>query len=101
LKVTSNNALVTTAPWARPPTGPGGAGYGAGGGIDAMPPPAMIRSTMAPHSITRGERRGTSPGIVGSTRSPPRGGRVSVASEGSLAGGRVTEYSNAAKHEEK
>lgn len=66
-----------------------------------MPPPAMIRSTMAPHSVTRGERRGTSPGIVGSTRSPPRGGYVNVGSEGSLAGGRVTEYSRAAKDGEK
>ncbi|KAF3925460.1 hypothetical protein ABW21_db0207235 [Orbilia brochopaga] len=74
---------VTTAPWAKPPTGPSGFGKGSGGGGEA---------SMSPGGATAG-----SPDSA-SLADPPvrrvRSGSVNVASTGSLAGGKVTEYTN-------
>ncbi|KAF3904033.1 hypothetical protein AA313_de0207649 [Arthrobotrys entomopaga] len=73
---------VTTAPWAKPPTGPSGIGKGSGGGeAAAMNPVGLDASPDSPTSTETPARR-------------VRSGSVTVASTGSLAGGKVTEYTN-------
>ncbi|KAK6539051.1 Serine/threonine-protein phosphatase 2A activator 1 [Orbilia ellipsospora] len=73
---------VTTAPWAKPPTGPSGIGKGSGGGeAAAMNPVGFDASPDSPTSTENPARR-------------VRSGSVTVASTGSLAGGKVTEYTN-------
>ncbi|KAK6536653.1 Serine/threonine-protein phosphatase 2A activator 1 [Arthrobotrys megalospora] len=69
---------VTTAPWAKPPTGPSGFGKGSGGGdsLDTEP--------VSPESVT---------GVDTPVRRV-RSGSVTVGETGSLAGGKVVEYTN-------
>jgi len=79
---------VTTAPWAKPPTGPSGFGsFGSG----------------SSGGSSRSEDLGTSPIIVSpvgeETEIPPvlarvRSGSVTEAETGSLAGGKVEQYTN-------
>ncbi|KAF3917850.1 hypothetical protein ABW20_dc0106206 [Dactylellina cionopaga] len=69
---------VTTAPWAKPPTGPSGFGKGSGGGEAAVMSPVSPDSPSSAETPTRRVRSGS----------------VTVASTGSLAGGKVTEYTN-------
>ncbi|EPS41540.1 hypothetical protein H072_4553 [Dactylellina haptotyla CBS 200.50] len=80
---------VTTAPWARPPTGPSGFGKGSGGGeaaaLSPVGPEGAIESPTSPDTPTRRVRSGS----------------VTVASTGSLAGGKVTEYTNIKNTENK
>ncbi|KAF3936851.1 hypothetical protein ABW19_dt0205122 [Dactylella cylindrospora] len=72
---------VTTAPWAKAPTGPSGYGKGSGG-TDVASPPASASPELA-ESIT-----------AEAPTKRVRSGSVTVASTGSLAGGKVTEYTN-------
>ncbi|EWC46885.1 hypothetical protein DRE_03897 [Drechslerella stenobrocha 248] len=80
---------VTTAPWAKPPTGPSGFGKGSGGGSEAG---------MSPGGGGGGGGTGAgSPDSASIAESPVRrvrSGSVTIASTGSLAGGKVTEYTN-------
>ncbi|KAF3172846.1 Serine/threonine-protein phosphatase 2A activator 1 [Orbilia oligospora] len=69
---------VTTAPWAKPPTGPSGFGKGSGGGE------AVGRDPTSPDSVT---------GVDAPVRRV-RSGSVTVGETGSLAGGKVVEYTN-------
>lgn len=69
---------VTTAPWAKPPTGPSGFGKGNGGDEAVGMDPA------SPESVT---------GVDSPVRRV-RSGSVTVGETGSLAGGKVVEYTN-------
>ncbi|KAK6503183.1 Serine/threonine-protein phosphatase 2A activator 1 [Arthrobotrys musiformis] len=72
---------VTTAPWAKAPTGPSGFGKGSGGG-DAVGNPADPDSVAGVDAPVRRVRSGS----------------VTVGETGSLAGGKVVEYTNNHNH---
>ncbi|KAK6361504.1 Serine/threonine-protein phosphatase 2A activator 1 [Orbilia blumenaviensis] len=69
---------VTTAPWAKAPTGPSGFGKGSGGGE------AVGLEPNYPDSVAE----------VGAPVRRARSGSVTVGETGSLAGGKVVEYMN-------